>query len=290
MSDLPISRLLIAGAGLMGGSLGLALKKNGFASHIVGWSRREQSLQRAQTCGAIDSYETSLHKAVQAVDCVVIATPTQLTEKILIDVVRLVDSSVAVTDVASVKGNLAQALEQEFNVVPDNVVLGHPICGSEKSGVDYATADLYQQQNVVLIQKDSNSQAFSLVESMWQSVGANILPMHVEEHDRVLALTSHLPHMLAYAFMNQLIDANNSSDVFSLSGGGFRDFTRIAASDAVMWSEIVLANKVQLLAAIDDFGVHLEQLKQALEREDAEQLKALFTTARRAREGLDEKK
>lgn len=278
-------KLLILGVGLMGGSLGLAIKQAGVAACVSGWSRRESTLQKALELGAIDRYDTELNAALKDADCVVIATPTQLTESIIVDVVKKVGSETLVTDVASVKGNLARALIAGQGSVPANVVLGHPICGSEKSGVNAAQADLYQGQKVVLIEDDFTAgENLERIRLMWEALGADVHLMTLAQHDTTLALTSHLPHMLAFALMNQLDSATSGYDIFQLSGGGFRDFSRIAASDPLMWREIALANSEHLVSAIDGFDAELQALKQAVANGDGEKLQEIFSRAQKLRQ------
>jgi len=279
------NNLLILGIGLMGGSLGLAVREKGLAARVTGWSRRESTLEKAIELGVIESFSTNLDAALADADCVVIATPTQLTEKLIVEVVGKVDTTTIVTDVASVKGNLANALRVNTGSVPQNVVLGHPICGSEQSGVTAANVDLYKGQKVVLINEEvTAADNLQRVQALWQALGAEVRLMSLAQHDRILALTSHLPHMLAYALMNQLGKESDECDVFQLSGGGFRDFTRIAGSDPLMWREIALANADSLMAAINNFQDELEKLKKAIAESKGDELEALFGSAQKLRQ------
>jgi prephenate dehydrogenase len=279
------NKLLIVGVGLMGGSLALAAKQAGVAAHVVGWSRKEQTLSVALNKTIIDSYHLDLTEALEGVDGVIIATPTQLAESLYATILKQVSSSVVVSDVASVKGNIAQFLRAEFGCIPSNVVLGHPICGSEQSGVEAAFDSLYRNQKVVLIDDDNADKSlFCKIEAMWQRVDAKLHIMKLEEHDRALALTSHLPHMLSFALMNQLDREDESFDIFQLSGGGFKDFTRIAGSDPTMWQEIALANKVDLKKAIGEFINELSGLSVMLDNNDRKSLEQYFAKAKHLRE------
>jgi len=284
-------RLVVLGVGLMGGSLALAAKKAGVVGTVVGWSRKESTLQTALVNGVIDHAEADLATALKGADCVVVATPTILAETIMIQALELLPSTVAVTDVASVKGNIADALTAHFGEVPANAVLGHPIAGSEQSGVGAARDDLYQNHRVILINDTAmtpktDAVLLSKVSRLWQSTGAEVFEMSVSEHDHVLALTSHLPHLLAYALVAQLSNHNESVNVFNFAAGGLRDFTRIASSDPRMWREILLANKTQLSSSIDDFEQWLAQLRVMLDSNDGDALEMVFNDVKHSRDNF----
>jgi len=284
-------RLVVLGVGLMGGSLALAAKKAGVVGTVVGWSRTEATLQTALANGVIDSAELDLAAALKGADCVVVATPTILAETIMIQALELLPSTVAVTDVASVKGNIADALTGHFDKVPSNAVLGHPIAGSEQSGVSAAKEDLYQNHRVILINDPASSPQtdpalLAKVSQLWQAVGAEVFEMSVSEHDHVLALTSHLPHLLAYALVAQLSNHNENVNVFNFAAGGLRDFTRIASSDPRMWREILLANKTQLSSSIDDFEQWIAQLRTMLDSNDGDALEMVFSDVKNSRDNF----
>jgi prephenate dehydrogenase len=282
-------RLVVLGVGLMGGSLALAAKKAGVVGTVVGWSRTEATLQTALANGVIDSAELDLAAALKGADCVVVATPTMLAETIMIQALELLPSTVAVTDVASVKGNIADALIGHFDEIPSNAILGHPIAGSEQSGVSAAKEDLYQDHRVILINDPASSPntdaaLLAKVSQLWQAVGAEVFEMSVSEHDHVLALTSHLPHLLAYALVAQLSNHNEAVNVFDFAAGGLRDFTRIASSDPRMWREILLANKTQLSSSIDDFEQWIAQLRTMLDSNDGDALEMVFSDVKNSRD------
>ncbi|MEZ7984788.1 MAG: prephenate dehydrogenase/arogenate dehydrogenase family protein, partial [Pseudomonadales bacterium] len=283
--------LVVLGVGLMGGSLALAAKKAGVVGTVVGWSRTEATLQTALANGVIDSAELDLAAALKGADCVVVATPTILAETIMIQALELLPSTVAVTDVASVKGNIADALTGHFDKVPSNAILGHPIAGSEQSGVSAAKEDLYQNHRVILINDPASSPQtdpalLAKVSQLWQAVGAEVFEMSVSEHDHVLALTSHLPHLLAYALVAQLSNHNENVNVFNFAAGGLRDFTRIASSDPRMWREILLANKTQLSSSIDDFEQWIAQLRTMLDSNDGDALEMVFSDVKNSRDNF----
>lgn len=287
-----VNRIVILAVGLIGGSLAMAVKANGFAREVIGWGRRESSLEKAKALGVIDSYSLDLSEAVKGADIIVLATPTLIAEKVLHQLADIVDSKTVITDAASVKGNLLRAAKEAFGEVPANLVLGHPIAGSEKSGVTAAKADLYKNHRVILTPTEETChEAQSLIADMWESTGADVVSMPVAEHDEILAATSHLPHILAYALVDALAghrDASSSENVhniFRFAAGGFRDFTRIASSDPKMWHDISLANRDALLRMIDLFSHGLADLREAIAGENSE---AIFSSFERAKAARDE--
>lgn len=282
-------RLVIVGLGLIGGSLAKALKARGVVDEVIGYGRSAESLQKGIDLGVIDAYSLDLAAAVQGADIVVIAAPTLTTETLLNDVLKLVPATTIVTDVASVKGNLQRAAERVFGDVPANVVLAHPIAGSEQSGVAAARADLFQSNRVILTPTaTTDAKALTHVRAMWETTGAVVSEMGVDEHDAVLAATSHLPHVLAFALVDAFAGDPASRDIFRYAGGGFRDFTRIAASDPQMWHDIALANRPALLGVLDRFTAHLDGLRCAIDRADGVSIMAAFARAKDARDEFAE--
>lgn len=289
MAEPEFGRLVILGLGLIGGSLAKALKARGAVREVIGWGHRESSLQAGLQLGVIDSYALDLAEAVRGADIVVIATPTLIAEQMLAQLAPILEPQTLVTDVASVKGNLLRAAQRVFGTVPANLVLGHPIAGSERSGVNAANGDLFLHHRVILTPTaETDSAALGRIRAMWQLTGADVLEMPVEEHDRVLAATSHLPHVLAYALVDALAGEPAQRDIFRFAAGGFRDFTRIAASDPTMWRDIAIANRPALLAAIDLFTSHLETLRAAIDRADGTSIMATFARAKDARDEFSE--
>jgi len=283
-----IDTTVILGLGLIGGSLARSLRSSGFSSRVLGFGHREASLARGVELGVIDGYSLDLEDALAGADLVVIATPTlvaaQMLERIL-PVLKRRATMPVVTDVASVKGNLQRAAVAVWGSMPPRLVLGHPIAGSERSGVDASRADLFVNHRVILTPEPENETgAVSLVRDMWRSTGADVVDMPVREHDAVLAATSHLPHILAYALVDALAQSPVSDDIFRFAAGGFRDFTRIASSDPVMWRDIAIANRGALLEAIDQFEHHLGVLREAVANEDAGVMLETFTRAKQARD------
>lgn len=282
-------KLVILGLGLMGGSLAAGLRQRGEVEEVVAWGRRESSLKRGMELGFLDGYTLDLADAVSAADMVVIATPTMIAEDVLGQLQGLLTPDMVLTDVASVKGNLLRRARQVWGAEPANLVLAHPIAGSEESGVEAARADLFEGHRVIITPTEATDPAaVSVVADMWRAVGADVEQMDVERHDRVLAATSHLPHVLAYSLVNLLAEQDAKQDIFRFAAGGFRDFTRIASSDPKMWHDISLANGSALVRLIDEFSERLVGLRAAIEARDSEQILDLYSSAKAARDRFGE--
>jgi len=278
-------RVGFVGVGLIGGSLALALKHSGFASSILAWDRDAEVLSQAVDLAVIDTPVASVRALMDSVDIAVLATPTRACEPLLLDMLADTGSAVCVTDVASVKGELYRAVRAAAVNGACLYVPGHPIAGSEQSGVAAADAALFERHRVILTpDAKTDSQALALVQGLWAAAGATVRCMDVDEHDAVLAATSHLPHVLAYALVDALAQSRTRDDIFRFAAGGFRDFTRIASSDPVMWRDIALANKDALLRAMDDFSQHLDALRSSIEAGDAKALESTFRSAKTARD------
>jgi prephenate dehydrogenase len=283
----PTGNIVILGLGLIGGSLARALRASGFGERFIGYGYREPSLRRGVELGLIDEFTLDLDEAFERADVMVICTPTLTASAVLEKLLPKMAAGAGpiVTDAASVKGSLLDVALSVNGSMPPRLVLGHPIAGSERSGVDASSADLYVDHRVILTPVEGNDpEAVATVHDMWESAGAEVVQMSVEQHDKVLAATSHLPHVLAYSLVDALSSGDDSEEVFRCAAGGFRDFTRIASSDPVMWRDIALANREALLAAIDDFTGHLGGLRAAVAAQDGAQLLDTFTRAKQARD------
>lgn len=283
-----VDTVAIIGLGLIGGSLAKALKKSAFARRFIGYGHREASLKRGVELSVIDNYTLDLDEAINSADIIVIATPTLIASdmlKVILPKLNNRSDGPVITDVASVKGTLQTAAIEAVGSMPAKLILAHPIAGSERSGVDAADENLFVNHRVIITPVEGNdSAALALVREMWLSTEAEVVSMGVREHDAVLAATSHLPHILAYALVDALAQSDASEDIFRFAAGGFRDFTRIASSDPVMWRDIALANKPALLDAVDLFSDHLTVLRAAIESGDSDQLHEIFTRAKGARD------
>ena len=279
-----LKKLVIFGVGLIGGSVALALKKASFVTHIVGVGRSEKSLQDALRLGVIDAAETNIHAACSGADLILIAAPVAQTASILRNIKPYLQAHTVITDAGSTKGDVLACAREILGDQFKQFVGGHPIAGAEKSGVSAAKDDLFFGKNVVLTPAlQTNKDAVAGVVALWQKCGAKVSEMSAQEHDGIFAAVSHLPHLLAFALVDDIANRPNAAQLFSFAASGFRDFTRIAGSHPEMWRDISLANKSALLSEINAFENELIQLKQLLKNEDGAGLQALFDRASVAR-------
>jgi len=283
-----INRLVIFGVGLIGGSLAMALREAGYCQTIVGCSRREEHLQQAKDLGVIDCFTTDPAAAVVGADVIFLATPLSAMQTVLAQIKDYIEPHTIITDGGSAKASVQQAAESVFDgKMPINFVLGHPIAGREKSGVSAAVADLYHNKKVILTPVSSTSpDALETVRLMWKATGAVVETLAVQQHDYILAATSHLPHILAYELVSTLANSAVSDDIFRYAAGGFQDFTRIASSDPVMWRDICLENKAAILVVLDEFQQNLAGLRQHIEQSDGSSLLTSFEQAKRERDRI----
>lgn len=283
-----INKFVVVGMGLIGGSLATGLKLRGACREVIGIGRTAETCAEAIAHKVVDRAYVSLTDIAAelgAGDVIFIAVPTLAVESVLMDIKASVSSQVTLTDGASVKGSVAQAAVRVFGQVPQQLVLGHPIAGSEKSGVTAANPNLYEKHRVILTPEANTApQHLQLVVDMWQAVGAEVLSMSVAEHDEVLAATSHLPHVIAYSLVDTLAQDIGNPNIFRYAAGGFRDFTRIASSDPVMWHDIMRANRAAILDSMDMFIANLSRLRASIEQEDSKYLLEVFSRAKEARD------
>ena len=283
-----IGRLVVVGIGLIGGSLSLALKAAGRCREVIGVARRPQTCEQAVALGVVDRAVTDIVEVLpelQAGDVIFVAVPTLAVEGVFAQLKNGLPQGVTVTDGASVKGSVIAAAEKVWGAVPEFLVPGHPIAGSEQSGVTAARDDLYIAHRIILTPLENTaSEHVSRVQAMWESVGAEVLSMPVVEHDEVLAATSHLPHVIAFGLVDTLAHDAENENIFRYAAGGFRDFTRIASSDPVMWRDIMLANRDAILKSIDLYTSNLGSLRSAIASGDSEHLMGVFTRAKAARD------
>ncbi len=280
-----VRRLTVIGLGLIGGSLAKALRLSGFAEQVVGYDQRPGDARKGQELGVVDLAADTLAEAVQGANILVLAVPVRAVESVLAEVKPHLGESAIITDVGSVKGCFVDSVRKVYGRVPPLVVPGHPIAGSEKSGILAADEKLFRKHKVILTPlQDTDAKAEALITRMWQSTGAEVLHMSVERHDEVLAATSHLPHLIAFSLVDTLAGEGDNKEIFRYAAGGFRDFTRIAASDPVMWHDIFLTNRDATLRVLDHFSQGLQSVREAIERGDGETLLGVFTRAKAARE------
>ncbi|MDH3688865.1 MAG: prephenate dehydrogenase/arogenate dehydrogenase family protein [Gammaproteobacteria bacterium] len=280
-----INKLAIIGTGLIGGSLARALKAQGAVAKVIGVGRNPQNLEKAMELGAIDAFTHDAGAAVVSADMVVLATPIGAMEDAFRQIAPALTPQAVVTDVGSVKAVVVAAARRHLGERLPRFVPGHPIAGTERSGVTASEKDLFQDRHVVLTPvAETEPQATALVRQMWEVTGSTVSEMTVAQHDHVLSATSHLPHVLAYTLVDHLAHREDSELLFRLAAGGFYDFTRIASSDPVMWRDICLGNREAITAAVRAYRDALDQMLDALDRGDGEQLSELFTHAKRARD------
>ncbi|MDT8893624.1 bifunctional prephenate dehydrogenase/3-phosphoshikimate 1-carboxyvinyltransferase [Halomonas sp. I1] len=298
--DLP-SRVLIVGLGLIGGSLAAALRAAGFGAAEKGAAGAEgeilacdpdaDEIAKGIEMGLVDHGDTRLAPLLDGVDLVVLAVPVLAMRDVLgtlADQGVAGDPAVVITDVGSTKGAIREAAEAAFGDLPGNFVLGHPIAGSEKSGVAAANPELYLGHKVILTPEPvTDPRAVARVRALWEATGAEVLEMDVARHDAVLARTSHLPHLLAFSLVDTLARQDERLEIFRYAAGGFRDFTRIAGSDPVMWRDIFVANRDAVLHALDDFEAGVARLRQAVESGDTDALLSTLDRASHARRYFD---
>jgi prephenate dehydrogenase len=285
MGELSSLRVAIIGVGLIGGSLARALRTAGVTREIIGVSRKSETLGKALELGVIDRGETDVSK-VGPVDVVVIATPVRAMPGIMRALAPHLGSETVVTDVGSVKGFVCDAADRHLGEAATRFVPAHPIAGTEHSGVEASFASLFQDRTVILTPREITSQsAVETVASLWRPTGAEVASMDPQRHDDLLAATSHLPHMVAYALVSCLARHPQADELFHLAAGGFYDFTRIASSDPEMWRDIGLTNTGPLVESMKAFRVELDALIRALETGDEQGLQRAFAHAKDARDG-----
>lgn len=285
MSGLIAKRVAVIGLGLIGGSWVKGLREKNVVETVVGFDRNQDSMELAVELGLIEQFAETAELAVVGADVVILSVPILAVEAILKEIKPALRSDCIITDVGSVKGSVANAIDSVFGGPYANAVLGHPIAGSEKSGVTAADSSLFEHHKVILTPQPHTSEfALSVVRQLWHAVGANIEEMGVEHHDEVLACTSHLPHLLAYSLVDTLAHNHENKEIFNYAAGGFRDFTRIAASSPKMWHDIFAANKKAVLDALDLFTEDLSSLRTAVENSDSTTMMGVFTRAKVARD------
>ena len=280
-----INRLAIIGIGLIGGSLSLALKQAGQVKHVVGYARNEATRERALSLGIIDTAAASIEAAVAEADVILLAVPMGAMASVLAEMAPHLTDNMIITDAGSTKAGVVKAASDILGNSISQFVPGHPIAGTEKSGPSAAFATLYQDHKVILTpMKQTNVSAVETIKTMWQQTGAEVSEMTVEHHDLILAATSHIPHLLSFNLVGLLAQNEDVDEVLSYAAGGFRDFSRIASSNPVMWRDICLSNHDAILTLLQQYQQQLTEIEQAIQEQDGDYLMTLFQSAKTARD------
>ena len=281
------NKLCIIGVGLIGGSIAKAAREKKLVNTIVGLGRESgrENLETAKKLGVIDAFYFEPKEALKDADCVIIATPVGSFEAILNNLKPYWSEKTIYSDAGSTKGSVVEDLKKVFGQIPANFVPAHPIAGAEKSGVEAALSDLYQNKRLILTPvKETDAQATAKMTKFWEKIGSEVVLMDVQHHDTVLAATSHLPHVLAYALVDLLGRKDETVEIFKYAAGGFKDFTRIASSDPTMWLDICMANKNEIIPLIAQLRGELETIEKMLQEEQKQPLFDTFQYAKESRQ------
>jgi prephenate dehydrogenase len=283
MENTMLNKLVIIGVGLIGGSFALALRKAGLVTHITGLGRSKENLQRALELGIVDETTDNYAHALEKADLVLLAVPVGQTAGILERINPYLESQTIISDVGSTKQNVIAAARSSIPGHFKNFVPAHPIAGAELSGANAANADLFRDKNLILTPSDeTDNDALESIKKLWQECGAHVSLMQPYQHDEILAMMSHLPHILAFTLMNHILSTCTKEDpdiLLNFAGGGFRDFTRIAGSSPEMWKDICLANRELLLKQINIYRNELTRMHEMLEDNDGAALEKSFLNA-----------
>jgi cyclohexadieny/prephenate dehydrogenase len=281
-------RVAMIGIGLINGSLARVIKRDGLADEIVACARREATIEEAKALGIADRTTTDPAEAVIGADLVVIGTPPGAAGRVAAAINSTLDRQAVITDVGSIKGKVIRDVLPHLPF-PGRFVPGHPVAGTENSGPTAGFATLFEGRHCILTPiAETDPEALEAVRALWQAAGSRVSIMTPDHHDRVLAITSHLPHLIAYTIVGTVADLeeHQQTEVLRFSAGGFTDFTRIAGSDPVMWRDIFLHNKDAVLEMLGRFTEDLSVLQRAIRWGDGEALEALFTRTREVRRGV----
>jgi prephenate dehydrogenase len=273
-------QLGVIGCGLMGGSFALAMKRAGLVKRVVGYSKSPSTTERARQMGVIDVEAPSALLAVSGADIVLISVPVAATEATFKAIRHLVTANMLVMDVGSTKRDVVEAARRVLRDHVGSFVPAHPIAGKEVSGVDHADPDLYQGKQVILtpIEKTQTAQ-LKKAQELWEALGCHVQQMSPDQHDATFAAVSHLPHMIAFALVHAIVNQPQGKDFLSLAGPGFKDFTRIAASDPKMWRDVLLANRHELVEQAKMFQRSLHNMLQLAEDGSGEKLEEMLAQA-----------
>ncbi len=280
-----VRHLAVIGLGLIGGSFARALRAAGQVGRISGYDADPQQRETALRLGVVDAIAESAADAVRDADVVVLAVPVLHTGEALRACWSAMRADAVLTDVGSTKQSVLEEVRRVCGELPPRFVPGHPIAGTEKSGVAHSQAELFRNHRVILTPHPTqDASARLLVSRLWQSVGARVVEMDAAQHDAIFAATSHLPHVLAFSFVDLLARLDARGEIFPNAGGGFRDFTRIASSSPQMWHDIVRANADSVGRLLEQQIEELQQIRMLMREDRWDQIRALFERARAARE------
>jgi prephenate dehydrogenase len=280
------NQLGVIGCGLMGGSFALAMKRAGLVKRVIGYSKSPSTTEKAKKLGIIDQVAESALLAVSGSDIVLIAVPVAATEATFKAIRHLIEPGVLVMDVGSTKRDVVDAARRVLKENLSSFVPAHPIAGKEASGIAHADATLYSGRQVILTPLPQTSpELVQKATDAWAGIGAQVLRMTPENHDAAFAAVSHLPHMLAYAYFTSVARQPAGRDYLSLAGPGFRDFTRIAASDVTMWRDILMSNREEILKQTQRFRTTLDAMEHAMKSGNIEALEDMIRSASEARSG-----
>jgi len=280
------NKITIIGLGLIGGSLALALKESNKVERIVGIDPNIETIEYALGNGIIDTGSPEINDCVEGADIVVISTHVGIIPNTAKSLFQSASEGTIITDVGSVKSSILKAIEEDL---PEKLhfVAGHPIAGTENSGIKSADANLFKGRRCILTPTEkTDSASINKIKLMWETVGSEVHKMDPETHDHIFGIVSHLPHVVAYALINSVLNTKDSEQLMDFAGGGLKDYTRVAASSPDMWTEIFKANKDHLLEAISIFKNSIEDIETAIQNEDFDKLKKELEKAARTKRSL----
>ena len=283
-------KICIIGCGLIGSSLARAIKKNNLAEKIVSSNRSDAVNKKVIELKIVDDSSSDTKKMADGSDLVVIATPLSSYEDVISKIKNSLKDGVILTDVGSVKENIINLIEKN---IPESIswIPSHPIAGTEESGPESGFSELFKNKWCILTpSKKAKDKDIKLLKIFWEKIGSKVDIMEAKQHDYILSITSHIPHLIAYNIVNTTIDAQDKkeTDIAKYSAGGLRDFTRIAASNPIMWRDIFIQNKKNTSKMIDNFIENLEDLKKAIEKEDGKKLEEIFIKTKKIRKEIIE--
>ena len=278
-----MKKVCIIGIGLIGGSLAKAIKKTHQSEIVFGFGRDKSRLEKALKSNVIDQYSTDIGEALDGANMVIIATPVGSYESIFKEMKPHIVEDMIISDVGSTKVSVIEAVKAVFGNTLDNFIPAHPIAGKEKVGFEVSDSDLFLNRKVIITPLENNNpDSIKILAKMWEEVGAEVDFMTPESHDDLLGMTSHLPHMLAFSLVNYLISKHPDASVYA--AGGFKDFSRIASGDAIMWRDICLHNREAIVEHIKGYQESLNTLVDAIDSQNKEQLELLFREAKNTRD------